>query len=76
MSIKVRIRRIGNTVGVILPESMLESMNVYEGDLLFIENNEGTLSLSPQDPELNRVFHDSRTYMSLRQRELDQLVQQ
>ena len=76
MSIKVRIRRIGNTVGVILPESMLESLNLYEGDLVFIEKQGDGISLSPRDPELNRVFHDSQSYMNLRKRALNQLVQQ
>lgn len=76
MSIKARIRRIGNTVGVILPESMLEALNLYEGDLLFVEKKGGEIVLSPQDPELNHVFNDSQAYMNLRRRELHQLVKQ
>ena len=76
MSVKVRIRRIGNTVGVILPESMLNSLNLYEGDLIFVEQNDDGLSLTPQDPELKAVFHDSKTFMNPRKRALHQLVQQ
>ena len=74
MSVKVRIRRIGNTIGVILPESMLNSLNLYEGDLLFVEQNEDGLSLTPQDPELNTLFHDSQAFMDLRRRALHELV--
>lgn len=76
MSVKVRIRRIGNTVGVILPESMLHSLNLYEGDLLFVEQNDDGLSLTPQDPELTNVFRDSQAYLNLRRRALQQLVLQ
>ena len=76
MSIKVRIRRIGNTVGVILPESMLKSLNLYEGDLLFVEQKKDGISLTPQDPDLNNLFRDSQTYMDLRRRALNQLVPQ
>ena len=76
MSVKVRIRRIGNTVGVILPESMLNSLNLYEGDLLFIEQNDDGLSLTAQDPELTGVFHDSKAFMDLRRRALHELAHQ
>lgn len=74
MSVKVRIRRIGNTIGVILPESMLKSLNLYEGDLLFVEQSDDGLSLTPQDPELNNLFHDSQAFMDLRRRALHELV--
>ena len=76
MSLKVRIRRIGNTVGVILPESMLSSLNLYEGDFLFVEQKDDGISLTPRDPELTTVFHDSKKFMDLRRRALAQLVPQ
>lgn len=74
MSLKVRIRRIGNTSGVILPEAMLSALNIYEGDFLFIEQNEDGISLTPRDPELTTVFHDSEKIMDLRRRALRQLI--
>ena len=76
MSLKVRIRRIGNAVSVILPESMLSSLNLYEGDFLFVEQKDDGISLTPRDPELTAVFHDSEKFMDLRRRALHQLVPQ
>ena len=47
----LKLRKIGSSVGVILPKELLERMHVDEGDQLFaVESLDGFL-LSPYDPE-------------------------
>jgi putative addiction module antidote len=47
----LQIRKIGNSVGLILPKELLARANLQEGDKLHVvEQTEGTLHLSARDP--------------------------
>jgi putative addiction module antidote len=51
----LKIRRIGNSCGVVLPKEVLARLRVAEGDRLFLtETPEGGYRLTPYDPELER----------------------
>ena len=62
----LQIRKIGNSVGVILPKELLARLRLKEGDKLHIvEQTERGLKLSPYDPHhakameiARRAFHD------------------
>jgi putative addiction module antidote len=46
------IKKFGNSAGVILPKEVLERLRVDVGDELFlIEAADGSLTLTPYDPE-------------------------
>jgi putative addiction module antidote len=48
----VQIRKIGNSVGLILPKELLARLRLKEGDKLHvIEQSERGLKLSPYDPK-------------------------
>jgi putative addiction module antidote len=48
----LQIRKIGNSVGLILPKELLARLNLHEGDKLHVvENTERAFKLSPYDPE-------------------------
>lgn len=48
----LQVRRIGNSIGVILPKELLARTNLQEGDKLHvIEQTERSLKLSPYDPD-------------------------
>ena len=50
--VELKVRKFGNSLGVILPKEVLQRLNAAEGDrLLLIEAPEGTYQLSPWDPE-------------------------
>jgi antitoxin component of MazEF toxin-antitoxin module len=36
MALKAKIRRIGTSLGIIIPKEMLETMKMREGDTIFI----------------------------------------
>ncbi len=52
----LKIRKIGNSVGVILPREILESLSVGEGDTLFTSTTDAGVQLSPFDPEFDSAM--------------------
>ena len=59
----VKVRRIGNSLGVIFSREMLAQMGVEEGDQLFaVQTSEG-LRLTPYDPHFAQVLQSGRRYL-------------
>jgi putative addiction module antidote len=54
MSKAMKLRKIGGSVGVIIPKEELQRMNVDEGDELYGVADEKGLYLTPLDPEFAR----------------------
>ena len=53
----LQIRKIGNSVGVILPKELLARLNLKEGDKLFpIEQPGGGFQALPYDPDFERTM--------------------
>ncbi len=59
----VTIRKIGNSLGVILPKAELEIMGVGKGDKLFIVHTPDGIRLTPYDPNFARVMEAARDLM-------------
>ena len=57
----LQIRKIGNSVGLILPKELLARLNLAEGDRLHVsEQTERGLKLSPYDPKHARAMELAR----------------
>jgi putative addiction module antidote len=55
MVLELKLRKIGNSVGVILPKEALAHLNVAEGDSVTLtEGPEGSVHLSPHKAEVER----------------------
>jgi putative addiction module antidote len=54
MSKSLKLRKIGGSVGVIIPREELKRLNVNEGDELYSVADERGLYLTPLDPEFSR----------------------
>ena len=55
MILELKLRKVGNSVGVILPKEALAHLNVEEGDSLSVtEGPEGSLRLSPSKADVTR----------------------
>ena len=53
----LQIRKIGNSVGVILPKELLARLNLKEGDKFYpVEQPDGSLRLSPFNPKHARTM--------------------
>jgi putative addiction module antidote len=63
MTHSVNLRKIGNSLGVILPKGELEHLGVSEGDRLFVIRTPDGLRLTPYDPDFADVMEATRDYM-------------
>lgn len=55
MVLEIKLRKIGNSVGIVLPKEALAHLNATEGDSVTVtEGPEGTLHLSPYSAEVAR----------------------
>ncbi|HYL13473.1 MAG TPA: AbrB/MazE/SpoVT family DNA-binding domain-containing protein [Terriglobales bacterium] len=61
---KLKLRAVGTSTGLVLPKEMLARMKVRKDDSLFaVETPEGYL-LTPYDPEVERQLKQGRTFMT------------
>jgi putative addiction module antidote len=56
MATSVKLRKIGNSLGVILPKEVAEQMRVAEGDALYIIPDEDGARLTPFDPDFDAAM--------------------
>jgi putative addiction module antidote len=60
----LQIRKIGNSVGVILPKELLARLNLKEGDKFYpVAQPDGSLRLSPFNPKHARAMEIARKVM-------------
>ncbi|MSO46356.1 MAG: hypothetical protein EXQ59_06295 [Acidobacteria bacterium] len=53
--LEIKLRKIGNSVGVVLPKEALAHLKVQEGDIVCVtESSDGSLRMSPTNPEVTR----------------------
>jgi len=51
MTIKLKLRKIGNSLGFIVPKEITDALRVREGDALYVvADRAGELRLTPFDP--------------------------
>ncbi|TXN45247.1 AbrB family transcriptional regulator [Methylobacterium sp. WL7] len=52
---KLEVKRVGNSTGLILPKDFLGKLNLAQGDWLYVtENADGSVRLSPYDPAFEK----------------------
>jgi putative addiction module antidote len=63
MSATVKLRKIGNSLGLILPKEVADEMHVVEGDTLHVVTDANGTHLTPYDPnfdEAMKAFEQTR----------------
>lgn len=63
MTVPVKVRKIGNSLGVILTKDVVESLGVAEGDELFAVRTPDGIRLTPYDPAFAKAIESTREYM-------------
>ncbi|MCX5517556.1 MULTISPECIES: AbrB/MazE/SpoVT family DNA-binding domain-containing protein [Kaistia] len=54
---KLEIKKIGNSTGLILPKELLTRLDLQQGQWLSVtENADGSIRLSPFDPEFDKAM--------------------
>lgn len=59
----VKVRKVGNSLGVILTKDVVESLGVAEGDELFAIRTPDGIRLTPYDPDFAEAIESTRDYM-------------
>jgi putative addiction module antidote len=49
---KIEIQRIGDSLGVVLPEEILQKLKVAEGDSVLVKETPDGIELTPYDSDL------------------------
>jgi putative addiction module antidote len=58
MVLELKLRRVGNSVGLVLPREALARLNAEEGDAVFLsEATDGGFRLTASNPEFARKMH-------------------
>ena len=60
----ITIRRIGNSLGVILPKELLDHFGLKEGDSVDVERGEKAIELHPQNADLSEQLKAARIGMA------------
>jgi putative addiction module antidote len=65
MPIETKVRKIGNSLGIVLPKEALQALKVGEGDKLFLtEAPECSLRITPERPGFEDVMKIAEECMS------------
>ncbi|MGL5363567.1 MAG: AbrB/MazE/SpoVT family DNA-binding domain-containing protein [Bosea sp. (in: a-proteobacteria)] len=70
----LKLRKIGNSVGVVLPKEVLARLRVSEGDKLFLHDTPDGIALSPRDANFEEQMKVAREVMRERRAVLRELA--
>jgi putative addiction module antidote len=70
----VKVRRVGNSLGVILTKDVVESLGVAEGDELFAIRTPDGIRLTPYNPDFAQAIESTRDYMRRHRNALHELA--
>jgi putative addiction module antidote len=59
----LKLRAIGNSVGVVLPKELLARLRVQEGDVLHVVETSDGVILTPLDPQVAEQLDAGREIM-------------
>ena len=70
----LKLTRVGNSVGLILPKEVLARLNVEAGDTLYLTESPDGLRVSPYNPEFAHQFTAAEKIMKRRRAVLRELA--
>jgi putative addiction module antidote len=63
--VQLKVRKVGNSLGVTLPAEAAQALKVKEGDQLFLtEGPGGTFRVTPYDPEFADAMRAAESFMA------------
>ena len=70
----IKLRAVGNSVGVVLPKDLLARLNLREGDSLHLVEGPDGFRLKRADPDFERQMEVARDVMRRRRAVLRELA--
>ena len=74
MMLKLKISKIGNSAGLLLPREALAKLRVEQGDSVFLTETPDGYRITPYDPEFERQITLARKVMKKRRNVLRALA--
>ena len=74
MNTELKIRKIGNSAGVVLPKELLAHLDAEVGETLSVSKTPHGIELSVRDPEFEGQMAAAREIMARRKRALRELA--
>jgi putative addiction module antidote len=74
MNATLKITKIGNSAGVILPKELLAHLNAAVGETLSVVTTPGGIELRSEEPEFEAQMAAAREVMARRKRALRELA--
>jgi len=59
----IKIRDVGNSLGIVLPKEMIARLRVSKGDKLFVQETVDGIRLTPYDPEFQQQIETAQMVM-------------
>lgn len=50
----IKLRKVGNSIGLILPRNIINNLHLKAGDTLEVKEEDNSIKLLPQNPEFSR----------------------
>lgn len=72
--VALKLRKIGNSVGAVLPQEVLARMQLGDGDVLFLTDAPGGYRITPYDPDFEKQMTAARRIMKKRRNVLRALA--
>ena len=71
---ELKVTKIGNSLGVILPKELIANLKLDKGDALWVTENQFGYTLTPYDPEFGKQMEAARQIMKKRRNVLHELA--
>ena len=63
MAFELKLRKVGNSVGVVLPKEVLARLKTEEGDALFLTESADGFRITAQDPDFPQLMKSAEKVM-------------
>ena len=74
METGLKLTRVGNSVGVVLPKDVLARLNLQLGDTIFLTESPDGYRITPYNPDFERQYTLAKTIMKRRRAALRELA--
>lgn len=71
---KLKLQKVGNSFGVILPKEMRDRMKLSGGDVVYLTEAPDGYRITPYDPEFSKQMEAARKIMKKRRAVLRELA--
>jgi len=72
--VSLKVRKLGESVGIILPNDVLERVKLSEGDTVFLTESSEGLRITSYDPQIEEQMTHARKFMRERRDALRELA--